>query len=297
MSVAQATRAAAATSADPLSLVTDEIIEAFARDGAVWIPGLLSPAWLTLLELGLRRNMNNPGPHGFWHFAGQPGEFWDDYCNYAAIPEFQRLLVDSPVADVVAKVLQSRELWLFCDQIFVKQGGFSRRTPWHQDSPYWMADGEQTATMWIALDPLTEEETLEVVAGSHKYPLCIPSIAESGEYIRTGGEHKGKLPALHKGPMLPDIESEREKWPIISWASNPGDVLIFHPTTLHGGGEMREGGRRRSVSLRFFGDDARYVERGIPPDPPFPGVAEMLKPGDPLRHPWFPKVYPRQRQG
>jgi hypothetical protein len=56
---------------------------------------------------------------------------------------------------------------------------------------------------------------------------------------------------------------------------------------------MREGGRRRSVSLRFYGDEVRYIERGIPPDPPFPGVAETHKPGDLVRHPWFPQVYPR----
>ena len=295
MSVAQAPRPPAIVRPDPLSLVTDEIIASFRRDGAVWIPGLLSPSWLTLLELGLKRNMNNPGPHGFWHFAGEPGEFWDDYCNYAAIPEFQRVLADSPIADVMAKVLQSSELWLFCDQIFVKQGGFSRRTPWHQDTPYWLADGEQMATMWIALDPLTEAETLEVVAGSHKYPLCQANVAESGEFIRQAEKRGGKkpLPKRANAPLLPDIQSEREKWPIISWASQPGDVLIFHPTALHGGGEMRDGGRRRSVSMRFFGDDARYVERSTPPDPPFPGVAEALSPGDPVRHPWFPQLYPR----
>src|ERR1051326_2609389 len=136
MSAAHAAPRSTASRRDPLSLVTDDVVTRFQRDGAVWIPGLLAPAWLSLLELGLKRNMNNPGPHGFWHFAGEPGAFWDDYCNYAAIPEFQRALADSPIVDVMAKLLRSRQLWLFCDQIFVKSGGYSRPTPWHQDAPY-----------------------------------------------------------------------------------------------------------------------------------------------------------------
>jgi ectoine hydroxylase-related dioxygenase (phytanoyl-CoA dioxygenase family) len=287
-----AARAAEAPS-DPLALVTDDRIAAFRRDGAVWIPGLLAPEWLTLLEAGLERNMANPGPRGFWHFGGEPGQFWDDYCNYDAIPEFRQALAESPIAAVMAKLFQSREVWLFCDQIFVKEGGYSRRTPWHQDSPYWLAEGEQLATMWIALDRLTEAETLEVVAGSHRFPLYQQNVAESGEYIRQAAKSGAALPA-QAAARQPDIDGEREKWPIISWPSRPGDVLVFHPTALHGGAEMREGGRRRSLSLRFFGDDARYVVRDIPPDPPFPGVAETHEPGDPLRHAWFPQVYPRR---
>ena len=34
-----------------------------------------------------------------------------------------------------------------------------------------MADGTQFATMWIALQPLSKEETLEFVAGSHRGPI------------------------------------------------------------------------------------------------------------------------------
>ena len=294
MSVDQLTRQPSTGRPDPLSLVTDGIIEAFKRDGVVWIPQLLSPAWLSLLEFGLKRNMNNPGPYGLWHWEGQPGSYWDDYCNYAAIPEYQRLLADSPIADVVAKLMQSKELWLFGDQIFVKEGGNSRPTRWHQDSPFWMAEGDKTATMWISLDPLTEDETLEVVAGSHKQTIYRPNLVSTGQYSRRDeNDQRADTFDLSNAPSLPDIDNERDRWPIVTWASKPGDVLIFHPSALHGGAGMREGGRRRSVSLRFFGDDVHYVERDIPHDPPFPGVSEALKPGDLLRHPWFPKLYPR----
>jgi ectoine hydroxylase-related dioxygenase (phytanoyl-CoA dioxygenase family) len=233
--------------------------------------------------MGVQRNLNSPGPNLIRHFEGEAGEYHDDFGNYFAIPEYQRLLADSPIADVMAKVLRTDKVWLFLDQIFVKEGGYSARTPWHQDLPWLMADGDCFATMWIALQPLTKVETLEFVAGSHRGPLYDHAVEWTPDEVLS----------LSSAPKLPNIEGEREKWPIVSHASQPGDVLIFHPGTLHGGGEMQEGGRRRSLNLRFFGEGSRYVDREAGHSPEFPGVSEVLRHGDPLRHPWFPQVYPR----
>jgi hypothetical protein len=280
MSVSELSRPRAA--ADPLALVTDEVVEGFARDGAVWIPGLLSPAWMQLIAQGIDRVCRNPGPLLLREFEGEPGEYFNDFRNYLVTPEFRRLLADSPIADVVAKVLKAEKLWLFLDQIFVKEGGYSNRTPWHQDEPWLMADGAHFATVWIALPALTAEETLEFVAGSHRGPTY-------DHFVDGIGSDRIRQIA---GPKLPDIQSEREKWPIVSHANQPGDVLLFHPRTLHGGGEMR-GGSRRSLNLRIFGERTVFTEREAGHSPDFPGVAEVLNHGDPLRHPWFPQIYPR----
>jgi hypothetical protein len=284
MSVAEVRAPAAPERADPLSLVTDEIVEKFWRDGAVWIEGLLSPAWLRLIDKGVERNLRNPGPNLIRHYEGEPGEYLDDYGNYFANPEYQRLLADSPIPAVVAKVLKTPKLWLFLDQIFVKEGGYSRRTPWHQDMPWLMADGEVFLTVWVALQPLSADETLEFVAGSHRGPLYDHGVDGVGIDRTVQSASKVKLP---------DIEAEREKFPIISHASQPGDILLFHPATLHGGGAMREGGKRRSLNMRFYGDGTRYVDREEGHDPEFPGVSETHRHGDPLRHGWFPQVFPR----
>jgi len=269
---------------DCLALVTDERIEAFNRDGAVWIPGLISPEWLPLIEQGIRRNIKKPGPLAKMHAPGELGEFHDDYCNFQVIPEYQILVAESPIVDVMAKLLQTDRLWLYCDQIFVKEG-FSQRTRWHQDQPYWVGDGEKMATMWIATQTLAEEETLEFVKGSRQLPSFDHREAQAGE----------ELPASAAG-AIPDVESERDKWPIVSHASRLGDVLVFHPGILHGGGSMDEGGFRTTLGLRFFGDGTRYIEREMPPDPSFPGISARLRPGDPLIHSWFPQVYPRAAQ-
>jgi hypothetical protein len=71
---------------------------------------------------------------------------------------------------------------------------------------------------------------------------------------------------------------------------------------LHGGAPTHCGTRRRTLSLRFFGDDAVYAlrpgmggKRRVVEDPEasvFARAAGALSPGDPLRHPGFPKLRP-----
>jgi hypothetical protein len=52
---------------------------------------------------------------------------------------------------------------------------------------------------------------------------------------------------LHGGtalPRLPDIEAARKRDPnaydVISWATQPGDIVVLHPRTLHGGAPVDE---------------------------------------------------------
>src|SRR2546430_2772511 len=103
----------------------------FWDDGVVLLPGVLAPTWMDLVELGIKRNLNNPGPYCQHHYADTPRAFVDDYCNFAANPEYQMLVRHSPVVDVVAAILGTDNLWLFYDQIFVKAApqGEARRTP------------------------------------------------------------------------------------------------------------------------------------------------------------------------
>ena len=114
---------------------------------------------------------------------------------------------------------------------------------------------------------------------------------------------------LNYDEMSESLRAERDKWDIVSWAVEPGDILIFHTAMLHGGGPTHLGQRRRTLSLRFFGDDAIYTPR-LPAilsessQEVFPAnddasastlakLPRALSPGDPFRHPEFLKLRPR----
>ena len=62
-------------------------------------------------------------------------------------------------------------------------------------------------------------------------------------------------------PRLPDIQAERDRFDIVSWDVDPGDILVFHLGALHGGAGTAAGLRRRTVSLRFMGPDVAFDGR------------------------------------
>jgi len=70
----------------------------------------------------------------------------------------------------------------------------------------------------------------------------------------------------------------------------PGDAVAFHYRTVHGARGNMATTRRRALSLRYVGDDARYVERPGRTSPPFPG--HDMSAGQILREDWFPTIWP-----
>ena len=63
---------------------------------------------------------------------------------------------------------------------------------------------------------------------------------------------------------------------------------------LHGGGQTTNGRRRRTLSVRLYGDDIVFATRpdSRPTVPLTPGLKLKLKPGDPLRSPYYPRLRP-----
>ena len=61
------------------TLVTDQMVEAFQRDGAVLVKGLWKD-WVEPLRAGIARNMAEPGPYAAENLKpGEGGRFFDDY--------------------------------------------------------------------------------------------------------------------------------------------------------------------------------------------------------------------------
>ena len=270
------------------AMLTDQVLSEFEADGVIFLPQALHPEWLMLIELGMMRVMDNTAQTKHRFFQGQPGEFIETVRNFDVTPEIQRLLYDSPIADMLGTVIGSDNVWLYSEEFFIKEGGNCARTPWHQDMPYWPLEGSQLASMWITLDTLPREETLEFVRGSHRqtrYDGFDPGAVNEDPTRPFYGTDL---------PPLPDIEAERDKWDIVSWDITPGDVVIFHPGLLHGGGPTSQGRRRRTITVRCYGDDVVYAERppSRPTVPLTPGLSLALKPGDPLRHPYYPRLRP-----
>ncbi len=255
--------------------VTDGMVADYRRDGAVLIPGLWAD-WVDVIRAGIERNMADPGPHAAENLKpGEGGRFFDDYCNWQRIPEFEHVIRESGVAQVAARLMGSGRVQLFHDHVLVKEPGTSKPTPWHQDGPYYFVDGSQSVSFWSPVDPV-REATLRCVAGSHLWEReVLPKrwLADTSFYPD---------PDLYMPVPDPDAEGMR----VLEWQMRPGDAVAFHFRTLHGARGNEATTRRRAFSLRLVGDDARYVARPGPTSPPFPGHG--MVPGQRLREDWFP---------
>ena len=269
-------------------LITPEARQTFLKDGVVLIKQTLHPEWLQLIDMAYQRVMLTPETMARF-FQGTPEEFLESVHNYPNVPEIRQLLTESPIADIIGSLIESENIWYFLDEFFIKEGGNCGPTPWHQDLPYWPIQGRQFASMWINLDPLPKEECLEFVRGSHLntvYDGFLPTVVNDDmRHPYFGGEM----------PQLPDIESERAKWDIVSWTIEPGDVVLLHPGVLHGGGPTGNNSRRRTLTVRCNGDDVVYAHRpsSMPTAPRRPGLGLRLNAGDPLRHSTCPQLRPK----
>ena len=261
-------------------LVTQQTIDDFQRDGVALIKGLFKDH-VDTLAAGVARNMAEPGPYAAENLkAGEGGRFFDDYCNWQRIPEFEEVIRTSPAAEVAADLMGSHAVQLFHDHILVKEPGTSKPTPWHQDGPYYFVEGRQTVSFWSPLDPVTKA-SLRCVAGSHLWPRpVLPTRWLSEENFYPDAD-----------AYMPVPDPDAEGMEIREWPMEPGDAVAFHYGTLHGARGNETTQRRRAFSLRLVGDDARYVERPGRTSPPFPG--HDMQAGQKLREDWFPVLFSR----
>jgi ectoine hydroxylase-related dioxygenase (phytanoyl-CoA dioxygenase family) len=109
--------------------------------------------------------MDEPGPYASENVQpGAGGRFFDDYCNWNRIPEFEKVIRQPAVAQAAAALMRSERVQMFHEHVLVKEAGTSKATPWHQDSPYYFVQGRQTVSFWSPLDPVSEA-SLRCVAG------------------------------------------------------------------------------------------------------------------------------------
>jgi len=260
-------------------------IDYFQQNGVVCLRHCLEPIWTDLLQRGFVNNMNTPGPYACYYTdQNAPGLFRDDYCNWQRIPEFKQVIFHSNLAQLAAVLLGTQTIRFFHEHIFLKLKGTVKKTPWHQDLPYFCVDGDQGISFWIPLTAIDESNKLEFIAGSHRWGLLFTP-------KKFNGVDSYDVPNdLYA--HLPDFDNRESPHHKLSWTMEVGDVLAFDFRTVHGNTESGHANTadRRSIALRFLGENMRYSQRPGEKSPPFPEVS--LPKGAVLDHPSFPIVWP-----
>jgi ectoine hydroxylase-related dioxygenase (phytanoyl-CoA dioxygenase family) len=255
-------------------------VDTFRRDGVILLKNLF-PEWVEPLRAGLQRNMDEAQNYAFPCDSVAPGgegRFFDSYCNWHRIPEYQAFVSQSAAAHLAAQFMRSQTAQLFHEHVFCKESGTQTATPWHHDLPYYCVDGIQNISVYVALDTTPAETAVRFLAGSHRTgQLYFP------RHFVDGSDYAQDDSAMTS--VTPIIESFKDS-EIRSFALEPGDVILFDFRTLHGTTDAPVQKRRRAFSTRWLGDDMVYCERAGETSPPLKDLG--VKPGARMPSALFP---------
>jgi len=264
----------------PTRQITAIEIQQYHEDGVIMLKNAIDPNWIALIEAGLEEARTQMSPTGRFMSRKTSGYQMDIFL-WKRIDALRDLIYYGPFARWAQQLMGAQEVRFFYDQMFIKEPGTDAPTPWHQDLSFWPIRGEQICSFWIPVDPVNRESSgLMYVKGSHRWPQRFKAIAP--DYVAAIIDEKMD--------DIPDINADPGKYDLLDWEMNPGDMIVFHPLTLHGSyGNHSRTRRRRALALRWIGDDVVYE----------PSAKRMpiqyrhdSRAGGPLRGASFPRILP-----
>jgi ectoine hydroxylase-related dioxygenase (phytanoyl-CoA dioxygenase family) len=253
-------------------------IKDYQKDGVLIVKDIFKD-WIKPLRKGFQKVLENPSKHGRENVDDNNGRFFEDYCNWDRIKEFKDCIFSSLGAQIVAEATNSKSIQIFHEHIFIKEPGTNKVTPWHQDMPYYCVDGNDTGSFWIPLDEVDKENNLKLILGSHQWSKLI----RPTKWSNNQSWYKENSCFID----LPKIEKFKND--ILIPELNLGDAVLFNFKTVHSSTGNNTLKSRRAFSMRFIGDDVRYMNRRGATSPPFDGI--NLKSGDLMREDWFPRIF------
>ncbi len=256
--------------------LSDQQILNYKTDGVILIKKIFVP-WIKKLRIGFEKVLKKPGPHARENVQiKNHGRFFEDYCNWERVEEFKDFIFNSPAAEIVAQTTGSDIVQIFHEHIFFKEAGTYKETPWHQDLPYYCVEGNDTCSFWIPLSDVPKKNSLKVLKGSHN----LDQLVKPTKWSNDKSWYKNNENFID----MPKIDDRN----IFNEDMNEGDAILFNFKVLHSTSGNTHDKERKAFSVRFIGDDVRYIDRGEETSPPFKGI--NLKTGDRMREDWFPRV-------
>jgi len=254
-------------------VIDSETRQQYQRRGVVLLKSVFSAEHLTALEDAIEHALRQQANYFHYRVMWQRDDIFKEFCRQSIAPV------------IAARLMGSDTVSLLFDQIFVKEPGSGSATGWHNDQPYWPIKGNDLISLWIALDPIDMRNGgMEFIEGSHRWQRWFTPFYADGE----GGFDRYHPQANREFEPVPDFDSERDQYSILSYDLQPGDVLAFNGMIVHGAAANNSRRRRRAYSIRYVGHDACYW--------PLPANAEFLldptmQAGDRFDSERFPVVY------
>lgn len=252
--------------------ITAEQIQTLEEDGVVLIKRVLDPEWVEYLRAATKYQTENPH---FWAFAGTASKLYDYIQRniWQTNRAFSSFYYHSALGDVLRQCGKTNEIRISTDLLMVNPNkGFK----WHQDNQNGPITTEDGIRFWITMDETPAEYGAPVyLKGSHRNTAVDPS-------------------AVFIDIDQPGLEEYRNDW--LEFKTQPGDMLIWHPKTIHKIDGPADGiwtTYRRVLGGTVAKGGTKYTDKrgtgGVLSDL---GGHTMLN-GDKLDSPYFPIIYPQ----
>jgi len=268
---------------DPVTGPPSDAVAAYDRDGVVSLRNVFKAKWIELLAEGMEIAIKDGYQRNTaFNIAtpGEPGFFFYDTFMWQRIDNFRTFIFDSNVAEVAARIMQSKSLIFYFDFMLVKEPGTSNKTPWHYDEAYWPINGNQICNLWVALDDIPVQTALRFLVGSHLW---------NQSYNPVHFDPTMDYADLPDRQRMPDWDEEPGEYELAFSTMKPGDCLVFNSRTFHSApGNSLKTSRRRALATHWIGDDITYNDKPYETDPPYRG--ENLVHGGSMECATFPRV-------
>lgn len=231
----------------PLRDITQDDIKTYQRDGVVCLRNVLDQDWIESLLPNAKEVKLHPEKFGMLPNITNP--------RYMArtMQEYREFALNSPIGEAAGKVLQSKTIRFFFDELFSKEPGSTQSTIWHNDRAGWPVSGQMVPSIWVPLTPIKKSNCLEILAGSHRHDRLYWLFSPNAM----------KMIRPEDRPTQPDVQSLRgdPDMNFLTWDMDPGDILILHPWVLHYNEGNPSDDWRFAISTRVLGDDIRWAPR------------------------------------
>ena len=252
--------------------VTEEQIRTLEEDGVLHLKGVFDQEWVDYLRKATAHQVDEPH---FWAFAGTASKLYDYIQRnvWQTNSAFARFYYHSAMGHVLAQCGRTDEIRVSTDLLMVNPNkGFK----WHQDNQNGPITWEEGLRFWITMDETPKDYGAPVyLKGSHRNDV----VDEQAVFV--------------------DIEQnglEEYKDQLMEFRTMPGDMLIWHPRTIHKVDGPSDGiwtSYRRVLGGTVAKGNAIYHDKrgsgGVLSDLGRHGLEDGKK----LKSSFFPIVYPK----
>lgn len=231
-------------------MLSTEQIHQYRTDGFLLVPNLISAEEASALREEAHGIMERLTRHheveGTWSSASTVGTDAPttlQHCHDAQYHSaaFSRLLLDQRIIESAAALMDTNDIQLHHNKLFVKPPGNGSPFPLHQDWPFFPHANDTTTAVILHLDDATEEKgCVRAIAGSHR----------DGRKEHTG---------------TTDFHLPSDTFPLEAATAVPalaGDALFFSCLTVHGSGvNFSDEARTTWLMQMRAADDRPTVDR------------------------------------